>query len=212
MAALIQRALGEEGHQVRLAVDLAEARALAATGDDELLLVDRNLPDGDGLDLVRGLRRGGDRRPALCLSARDRVEERVAGLSGGADDYLVKPFAISELLARLAALARRAGLGAGRVEIGDLVVDLDALRVWRGGQEISVTPQEFRVLRALVEHQGKVVTRSRLLELAWDTLHDPGTNLVDVYIRYLRGKIDKDHPEPLIHTVRGHGYLLERRG
>lgn len=212
IASLLERGLSEEGHGVIRAADLASAREALALHTVDLLLVDRMLPDGDGLDLVRELRRQGDERPALCLTARDRVDERVEGLYGGADDYLVKPFAFDELLARIAALARRTGTLAGRMEIGDLVVDTEALRVWRAGRELRLTALEFKLLRYLAEHAGRVVSRARLLEAVWDLHHDPGTNVVDVYVSYLRAKLDKGFDTPLLHTVRGLGYVLEARG
>ena len=211
IASFLRRGLSEEGHMVEAAADLRGARELLGKSSFDLLLVDRMLPDGDGLSLVRELRRAGDQTPVLCLTARDRVEERVEGLNGGADDYLVKPFSFDELLARVAALARRSGLAGGRVSVGDLEVDLDALRVWRAGAEVRLTAQEFRLLRALAEHPGHIVSRTRLLESAWDLHHDPGTNVVDVYVGYLRAKIDRGHARPLIHTVRGLGYVLEDR-
>ena len=211
IASFLRRGLSEEGHMVEAAADLRGARELLGKSSFDLLLVDRMLPDGDGLSLVRELRRAGSQTPVLCLTARDRVEERVEGLNGGADDYLVKPFSFDELLARVAALARRSGLAGGRVSVGDLEVDLDALRVWRAGAEVRLTAQEFRLLRALAEHPGHIVSRTRLLESAWDLHHDPGTNVVDVYVGYLRAKIDRGHARPLIHTVRGLGYVLEDR-
>ncbi len=211
---LLARGLSEEGHSVQVAATLTAARR--ALREDEtpadLLVVDRMLPDGDGLDLVRQLRRAGDTRPALVLTARDRVDERVEGLYGGADDYLTKPFAFDELLARIIALQRRlGGATTPRIEVGDLAVDTEALRVWRGADELALTAQEFRLLRYLAEHVGKVLSRTRLLEAAWDMRHDPGTNIVDVYISYLRAKVDKGRERHLIHTVRGRGYVLEDR-
>jgi DNA-binding response OmpR family regulator len=190
--------------------DLAQARAALADGSFDLLLVDRMLPDGDGLSLIRELRRAGDRTPALCLTARDRLEERVEGLYGGADDYLVKPFAFEELLARIAAITRR-GTTTRVLQVGDLQIDTDAYRVTRAGEEITVTAQEMRLLRVLAENAGRVMSRTRLLELVWDTRFDPGTNVVDVYVSYLRQKIDKGHDRALLHTVRGAGYVLEDR-
>ncbi|HMV65973.1 MAG TPA: response regulator transcription factor [Myxococcota bacterium] len=211
IAGLLERGLGEEGHRVSVAPDLATGRRLVEGLSPDLVVLDRMLGDGDGLDLARELRRRGDRRPVLVLTARDRVEERVAGLLEGADDYLVKPFSFDELLARIAALARRTLMTSPRVEVDDLVIDTEALRVWRGGEEIQLTAQEFRLLRYLAEHAGKVIPRMRLLEHVWDMHHDPGTNVVDVYISYLRAKIDKGRERPLLHTVRGLGYLLEAR-
>jgi len=206
----LQRGLTEEGHRVDLATDLAEARRSLALGDYDLLLVDRMLPDGDGLAVVRELRRDGQRTPAICLTARDRLEERVEGLYGGADDYLVKPFAFDELLARIAAVTRRVP-GADRLEVGDLQIDVPARRVYRADTEIGLTAREFDLLRYLAENRGRVLSRTRLLEAVWDTVHDPGTNVVDVYVSYLRAKIDKDFDRPLLHTVRGVGYVLEDR-
>ncbi|MCB9674728.1 MAG: response regulator transcription factor [Alphaproteobacteria bacterium] len=211
IARLLERGLGEEGHAVTVVATLTDARRAAKDQSTDLYVVDRMLPDGDGLDWVRELRRGGDDRPAILLTARDRVEERVEGLYGGADDYVTKPFAFDELLARIATVTRRAGIAAARVSVGDLEVDTEALRVFRGGAEIALTAQEFRLLRYLAENTGKVLSRTRILEAVWDMRHDPGTNVVDVYISYLRGKIDKGHPSPLIHTVRGLGYVLEAR-
>lgn len=207
LADWLRRSLLEEGHTVDVATTLAEARAALDTQD--LVVLDRMLPDGDGLELLRGMRARKDRRPVLCLTARDRVDERVEGLRTGADDYLVKPFALDELLARVQALVRRSRQGDAEVRVGDLAVDLDALRVWRGDQEILLTPQEFRLLRVFAENIGRVMTRMRLLELAWDMHHDPGTNVVDVYVGYLRAKIDVDRDKSLIRTVRGMGYIFE---
>lgn len=210
IASFLIRGLSEEGHSMVGTGDLAQARAALADGSFDLLLVDRMLPDGDGLSLIRELRRAGDRTPALCLTARDRLEERVEGLYGGADDYLVKPFAFEELLARIAAITRR-GTTTRVLQVGDLQIDTDAYRVTRAGEEITVTAQEMRLLRVLAENAGRVMSRTRLLELVWDTRFDPGTNVVDVYVSYLRQKIDKGHDRALLHTVRGAGYVLEDR-
>jgi two-component system OmpR family response regulator len=208
ISGFLKKGLGEEGHVVDVAEDLSEARKAAGSADYDLLLVDRMLPDGDGLSLVREQRRAGVRTPAICLTAKDRVEEKVEGLYGGADDYLVKPFAFDELLARIAAVTRRSGAD-GKLQVGDLVVDVDAHRVQRGGREIQLTAQEFALLRYLAENAGRVLSRAKLLENVWDIHHDPGTNVVDVYVGYLRGKVDKGFDRPLIHTVRGVGYVLE---
>ncbi len=208
IAGFLQRGLTGEGHRVELATDVASARMAARAERFDLLLVDRMLPDGDGLTLVRELRRSKDRTPAICLTARDRVEERVEGLYGGADDYLVKPFEFDELLARIAAVTRRAPT-AEQIEIGDLSVDVQAHRVERAGQEIVLTAQEFALLRYLAENRGHVLSRTRLLDAVWGTTHDPRTNVVDVYISYLRAKIDRGFEQPLLHTVRGAGYVLD---
>ena len=212
IASLLQRGLAEEGHSVVPASTLRQARSVLSAYDIEALVVDRTLPDGDGLDLVRELRRAKDHRPALMLTARDQVDERVEGLYGGADDYLTKPFVFDELLARLAAVTRRVhSVQTGRITIGDLVVDTEALRTWRGDEEIALTAQEFRLLRHLAEHSGRVQTRTRLLEAVWGLQHDPGSNVVDVYVSYLRSKLDRGQDSPLLHTVRGVGYVLEDR-
>lgn len=210
IAGFLQRGLDGEGHRVEVATDLAAARALLSAASFELLLVDRMLPDGDGLTLIRELRQRGVSVPTICLTARDRVEERVEGLQGGADDYLVKPFSFEELLARILAVTRRAR-GVEALEVGDLHIDVPARRVSRGGGEIRLTTREFDLLRYLAERRGRVLSRTRLLEAVWDTTHDPGTNTVDVYVSYLRAKIDKGFERPLIHTVRGVGYVLEDR-
>jgi len=210
IAGFLQRGLEEEGHRVTVAGDVAGGRLALESGDYDLVLVDRMLPDGDGLDLVRALRRRKDLTPAICLTARDRVEERVAGLQGGADDYLVKPFAFDELLARMDAVTRRVR-GADVLEVGDLRIDVGARRVTRAGADIRLTAREFDLLRYLAEHKGRVLGRTRLLEAVWETTHDPGTNTVDVYISYLRSKVDKGFGRPLLHTIRGVGYVLEDR-
>lgn len=212
IAGFVARGLGEEGHRVDVAPDLGAARRAVEGDPYDLLVVDRMLPDGDGLALIRDLRRSGDRTPALCLTARDRVEERVEGLRGGADDYLVKPFAFDELLARIESVARRHTQPTGaELTVGDLHIDLDAHRVTRSGKEIKLTAQEFNLLRYLAENAGRVLSRTRILDAVWDVRFDPGTNMVDVYISYVRAKVDKGQDRPLIHTVRGVGYVLEER-
>lgn len=210
IAGFLRRGLEEEGHRVRVEGDLAGARGALAEGELDLLIVDRMLPDGDGLDLIREHRRRRGTAPAICLTARDRVDERVEGLYGGADDYLVKPFSFEELLARIAAVARRAGAGE-RIEVGDLEIDLAAHRARRAGRELQLTAQDFALLRALAESAGRVLSRTRLLERVWDLSHDPGTNVVDVAVSALRAKVDRGFDRPLIHTVRGVGYVLEDR-
>jgi DNA-binding response OmpR family regulator len=209
IAAFLERGLAEEGHIVVLAGDLAAAREQILLAAPDLMLVDRMLPDGDGLSLVRERRRLGDTTPAICLTARDRLEERVEGLHGGADDYLIKPFAFDELLARMAAVCRRSGVGEDRIVVGELVIDLAAHRVERAGQVIALTAQEFSLLRYLAENPGRVLSRTRLLEHVWGVRHDPGTNVVDVYVSYLRQKIDKGFEHQMLHTIRGVGYVLQ---
>ena len=204
----LTRGLSEEGHAVRLAADLETARDHLAADPYDLLLVDRMLPDGDGLSLVKEARHADARTMIMCLTARDNVDDRVEGLYGGADDYMTKPFAFDELLARIAALVRRRG-GFEKLQVGDLSVDIEAHRVFRGTQEIDLTPREFALLRYLVENAGRVLTRTRILERVWDTMYDPGHNVVDVYISYLRKKIDQGAEKTLIHTVRGVGYVVD---
>lgn len=208
IAGFLKRGLTEEGHRVDVVADLASAR-VAIVDDYDLLIVDRMLPDGDGLSVVREMRRDGDTTPAICLTARDRVDEKVEGLYGGADDYIIKPFDFDELIARIAAVTRRSP-AADRIEVADLVIDVPAHRVFRGDREIPLTAQEFGLLHYLASHEGKVLSRTRILEAVWDMTHDPRTNVVDVYISYLRSKIDKAD-RPLIQTVRGVGYVLEDR-
>ncbi len=218
---ILARGLREEGHATAVAADLEEARAVLEQPQD-LLVVDRMLPDGDGLALIRDLRRRGDTTPAICLTARDAVEDRVDGLREGADDYLVKPFAFEELLARIDAVARRTGparvspetvggapSSQGLLEHADLRIDLDAHRAWRGTDELHLTAQEFRLLVTLAESAGSVLSRPHLLERVWDMHHDPGTNVVDVYVSYLRAKVDRPGLPRLLHTVRGVGYVLD---
>lgn len=208
IAGFLERGLREEGHRVSTVRDLAHARAELLGENYDLLLVDRMLPDGDGLALVRELRRGGNNTPAICVTARDQVEEKVEGLYGGADDYIVKPFEFAELLARIAAVMRRT-YGAEQLVVGDLEIDVPRRRVKRGSREIQLTAQEFDLLRYMAENAGKVLSRTRLLEAVWDIAHDPRTNVVDVYVSYLRAKVDKNEDRKLIHTVRGVGYVIE---
>ena len=205
------RGLGEEGHVVDIVEDLASARQRLVDHRPDLLLVDRMLPDGDGLSLVRELRRRGDDIAAICLTARDRVEERVEGLVGGADDYLVKPFSFEELLARIASVTRRSRGPSSLLTVGDLSLDPDTARVTRAGQPIKLTAQEYRLLRYMMENAGRVLSRTRQLESVWDLHIDPGTNVVDVYMSYLRGRIVKDFDHQLVPSVRGLGYVIADR-
>ena len=196
--------LRAEGHELTATGDLASARAALATGAVEFLVVDRGLPDGDGLDLVRGLRREGQSVPTICLTARDRVDERVEGLRSGVDDYLVKPFSFEELLARVEAVRRRTGVGSA-IEVGPLHVDISGRVAMVRGKPVALTAREFDLLVVLARHPTEVMSRSRLLDQVWGLQHDPRTNVVDVYVRYLRTKLGSG----LIHTVRGVGYVLD---
>jgi two-component system OmpR family response regulator len=175
-----------------------------------VIVVDRMLPGRDGLSLVQSLRMSGNRTPVLFLSALGEVDDRVRGLKAGGDDYLTKPFALTELLARIEALERRAAPDepATRYTVGDLVLDRLTHRVVRRGETITLQPREFRLLEYLMRHAGQVVTRTMLLENVWDYHFDPQTNVIDVHVSRLRGKIDKGFDRPLLHTVRGAGYMI----
>ena len=209
-AAYLSKALREAGHVPDHAADGEEGAAMAADGGYDVLVVDRMLPKRDGLAVIEELRKRGDHTPALILSALGQVDDRVAGLHAGGDDYLAKPYAFSELLARVEALARRRRPDAADTvfRVGDL--ELDRLRhtVSRSGQHIPLQPREFRLLEYLMKNAGQVVTRTMLLENVWDYHFDPQTNVIDVHISRLRAKIDKGFREPRLHTVRGVGYMI----
>ncbi len=212
-ASYVAKGLRESGHAIDIAHSGKEGLLLAAGGGYDALIVDRMLPELDGLGVVKTLRATGNRTPVLFLSALGEVDDRVRGLKAGGDDYLVKPFAFSELMARLEALARRAGPGGAEgpetvLRYDDLSMDLLARRVERDGREIDLQPREFRLLEVLLRHAGQVMTRTMLLEKVWDYRFDPQTNVIDVHISRLRQKIDKGFDRPLIHTVRGAGYSL----
>jgi two-component system OmpR family response regulator len=212
-ASYMEKGLKESGHAVDTVHSGREGLLTAAGGDYDVLIVDRMLPELDGLSLVRTLRATHDQTPVLFLSALGQVDDRVKGLRSGGDDYLAKPYAFSELLARIESLGRRRQ---GPVASGpetvlrydDLVVDLLARRVERGGREIDLQPREFKLLEVLLRHAGQVMTRTMLLEKVWDYRFDPQTNVIDVHISRLRQKVDKGFAHPLIHTVRGAGYSL----
>lgn len=210
-AAYIAKGLRETGHVVDHSADGKEGLFLAAAESYDVMIVDRMLPGVDGLTIIQTIRGAGNATPVLVLSALGKVDDRVKGLRAGGDDYLVKPFAFAELLARLDALARRgtrASQAETRLQVEDLEMDLLARKVRRGDRDIELQPREFSLLEYLMRHAGQVVTRTMLLENVWDYHFDPQTNLIDVHISRLRQKIDKGHDEPLIHTVRGAGYRL----
>ena len=211
MASFVQRILKEAGHTVDLVHDGESGLALARSTEVDLLVVDRVLPRKNGLDLVREFRDSGGSAPALFLSALGDVDHRVEGLKAGGDDYLTKPFAPSELVARVDALGRRGGSEAPItiLKVGDLEMNLLARTVIRGEHDIDLQPREFRLLEFLMRNAGQVVTRTMLLEKVWDYHFDPQTNVIDVHISRLRSKIDKDFDRPLLHTVRGAGYRLQ---
>jgi len=203
------KAFREVGHVADLATDGEEGLALAMDGQYDVMIVDRMLPKLDGLTVIGTLRAKDVETPALILSALGQVDDRVKGLRAGGDDYLPKPYSFAELLARVEVLARRRG---GREEmiyrVGDLELDRLSHQVVRGGTEIVLQPREFRLLEYLMKHAGQVVTRTMLLENVWDYHFDPQTNVIDVHISRLRSKIDKGFSQPLLHTVRGAGYVV----
>ncbi len=209
-AHFLQKALRESGHVADHAADGEDGLALARDPRYDVLIVDRMLPRLDGLAVVRTLRGEGVATPVLILSALGEVDDRVKGLRAGGDDYLTKPFAFSELLARIEALARRAvpEEQQTRYTVGDLVLDRLSHRVTRGGEAIPLQPREYRLLEYLMKNAGQVVTRTMLLEHVWDYHFDPQTNVIDVHVSRLRSKIDKGFSRPLLHTVRGAGYML----
>ena len=212
-AAYLVKGLGESGYVVDHAPDGREGLFLATSGTYDVLVVDRMLPGMDGLSVIGALRAAETRTPVLILSALGGVDDRVKGLRAGGDDYLVKPFAFSELLARLEALLRRGAAPAAqtKLRVDELEMDLLARTVKRGAQAIDLLPREFRLLEYLMRHAGQVVTRTMLLEHVWDYHFDPQTNVIDVHISRLRQKIDKGFPHALLHTVRGAGYSLRAR-
>jgi two-component system OmpR family response regulator len=204
------KGLRESGHGAELVQDGRDGLLQAATGEWDVLIVDRMLPGLDGLSLVRHLRATGHSTPVLFLSALGEVDDRVKGLRAGGDDYLVKPYAFSELLARVENLARRQTTApvATRLGVADLELDLLTRKVTRAGKVIDLQPREFQLLETLLRHPGRVMTRTMLLETVWDYHFDPQTNVIDVHISRLRQKIDRGFEQPLIHTVRGAGYCL----
>ncbi len=206
----IVRGLNEAGHVAEGAPNGKEGLFFALEQSFDVLVVDRMLPGLDGLSVIQTLRSSGKKTPILILSALGEIDDRVEGLQKGSDDYLVKPFAFSELLARLEALVRRGDAEAveTRLQVGDLEMDLLTRQVRRAGRNIELQPREFRLLEHLMHHAGQVVTRTMLLERVWDYHFDPQTNVIDVHVSRLRGKIDKGFDYPLIHTVRGAGYVL----
>lgn len=210
-AAYIVKGLRESGHVVDHAADGDDGLNLAMSGQFDVLVIDRMLPKQDGLSVVSSLREEGRTTPVLFLSALGEVEDRVSGLRAGGDDYLTKPFAFAELLARIEVLVRRANPGEAqqtRMQVGGLEMDLLSRKVTRDGQDIDLQPREFRLLEYLMKHAGQVVTRTMLLENVWEYHFDPQTNVIDVHVSRLRAKIDKNFETPLLHTVRGAGYTL----
>lgn len=215
VAAYIVKGLNESGHTVDTAHDGKSGLALATTEDYDAMIIDRMLPGIDGLKIVKSVRAAGIDTPILILSALGEVDDRVVGLKAGADDYLIKPFAFSELDARLEALQRRITTSVNvetLLTVGDLELDQLSRTATRAGRAIELQPREYRLLEYLMRHAGQVVTRTMLLEHVWDYHFDPQTNVIDVHISRLRSKIDKGFNTPLLHTVRGAGYMINESG
>lgn len=207
----LRKAFSEAGHTADVAADGETGYSLAETGHYDVFIVDRMLPRRDGLSVIADLRKKGDETPALVLSALGEVDDRVTGLRAGGDDYLTKPYAFSELLARVEVLTRRSSSKDVDTvyRAGDLELDRLSHIVKRGGRDIVLQPREFRLLEYLMRHAGQVVTRTMLLENVWDYHFDPQTNVIDVHVSRLRGKIEKEFDTPVLHTIRGAGYMLK---
>ena len=213
MAGLLRRGLVEEGHAADIAASGDDARWMAAAVEYDAIVLDVMLPGEDGFEVCRSLRERGVWSPVLMLTARDAVEDRIAGLDAGADDYLPKPFSFAELLARLRALVRRGAIERPAVlEVGDLRFDPATCQVWRGEQEIRLSAKELSLLEAFMRRPGQVLSRYQLLEHAWDYGYENRSNVVDVYVRYLREKIDRPFGRDSLETVRGVGYRLRAKG
>lgn len=209
-AQYVLKGLREHGHATDHAATGRDGLFMAVSEHYDLLIVDRMLPQMDGLSVITTLRASGKRTPAIILSALGQIDDRVQGLRAGGDDYIVKPFAFSELLARIEAVARRttAGMESSVLRIADLELDRMAHSARRAGKPLELKPQEYRLLEYLLRHAGQVVTRTMLFEGVWDYHFDPQTNVIDVHISRLRSKVDPPGSSPLIHTVRGAGYCL----
>ena len=215
LAQYLHRGLSENGHVVDLAHDGIEGRRLATGGEYDLVLLDLMLPGVDGFGVLAAIRAHKRQLPVLMLTARDKIEDRVRGLEEGADDYLVKPFAFSELLARVGALLRRGQNGAAQpatvLQLGELEIDLIARKATREGQRLDLTAKEFNLLSLLLRRRGQILSRTTLAEQVWDMNFDSDTNVVEVAVRRLRAKLDDAFATKLLHTVRGMGYVLEDR-
>ena len=210
VANYLKKRLGEDGHRVDHAADGQNGLLLASANNYEVMIVDQMLPGVDGLTVIQTVRSNGDQTPVLILSALGEVDDKVRGLKAGGDDYLVKPFAYSELMARVESLVRRVSSQEERtsLEVAGLRLKLLSREVSRDGQKIDLKPREFLLLEYLMRHAGQILTRTMLLEAVWDYQFDPQTNVIDVHISRLRQKIDRDFSQRLIHTVRGAGYVL----
>ena len=209
VVALLKRALERDGHTLEVATTGDDALVAAREAKYDALILDVMIPAPDGLEVCRRLRKDGDWTPVLLLTGRGAVEDRVTGLDAGADDYLPKPFSLTELSARLRAITRRAEQSETEVlQVGDLLLDPAAHRVTRDGQTIDLTPKEFALLELFMRRRGEVLSRSAILDHVWDFAYEGGSNVVDVYVRYLRDKVDRPFGERSIETVRGVGYRL----
>ena len=210
-AEVMARGLLDAGHACTRCPDGLVGLEAARRGGFDVMIVDRMMPCLDGVGLVETLRRDGDETPVLFLSALGEIDDRVAGLRAGADDYLVKPYAFAELIARVEALSRRRETGSvlTYLRVGDLEMDLIGRKVQRAGREIDLQPREFQLLEFLMRHAGQAVTRTMLLEKVWEYHFDPQTNVIDVHISRLRSKIDKGFEHPMLETIRGAGYRLD---
>ena len=210
LAGIIKRGLIEEGYAVDIAFDGEDAQFMAETTSYDVITLDIMLPKKDGISVCKDLRAKKINTPILMLTARDSVEDRVKGLDSGADDYLIKPFAFNELLARVRALLRRESLSKNpKIQVGDLLLDTLSREVWRGDRKIDLTTKEYSILEYFMSHPNMVITRTMLEENGWDYEYDNMSNIIDVYIRRLRRKIDGDTDDSLIQTIRGAGYRLK---
>lgn len=207
---LLERGLTMHGHQVRSVEDGEAGAAAAEDSAVELVLLDIMLPGLDGHEVLQRIRQKRPELPVLMLTARDDLQNKVGALNAGADDYLAKPFAFEELLARIQALSRRAAQFEPRkLEAGDLCIDLLSRRAWRGGRQVELSTREFALIEFFMRHPGQVLSREQMLSAIWDYSFDPGSNIVDVYVRYLRRKIDHPNQPSLITTIRGAGYRFD---
>jgi two-component system, OmpR family, response regulator len=210
VGSFIKRGLEEHRWGVHLVADGEDGERVATAEEFDVVILDMRLPGKSGLDVLHSLRAGGFERPVLVLTAQDAVDAKVRTLRAGADDYVTKPFAFEELLARVEALARRPrALSSSVLKVADLELDRDTRDVRRAGEVIELTPKEYSVLEYLIRHAGRVMSRTLITEYAWGYHFDPGTNIVDVVINHLRKKVDAKHDKKLIHTVRGVGYVIK---
>lgn len=210
VASFIKRGLEEESFSVDMAYDGEEGLYMAESNPYDLILMDLMLPKMDGLSVIKELRNKGNKTPVLCLTAKDTVEDIISGLDSGSDDYLTKPFAFAELVARVRALLRRGTQDRGaEIRFADLRLDPVAHKVWRGNKEIELTAKEYALLEYFMRNPNQILTRTMIAEHVWDYTFDSFTNIIDVYVNYLRKKVDRDYDKKLIHTVRGIGYVMK---